>query len=70
MGRVFFINKLATMPEKRTVGGSGRAGQGGLPPVPNRTPWGRAGLTGRRAREPFNCAAIKGEHFATRRELA
>lgn len=42
---------------------------GGLPPVPNRTPWARAGLTGRGAREPFNSTAVKGEFWATKRYL-
>jgi hypothetical protein len=39
---------------------------GGLPPEPNRTPWRRAGETGKGAREPFNSRAVKGEHYATR----
>lgn len=42
---------------------------GGLPPVPNRTPWGRAGLTGKGARDPFNSRAVKGEYWATKRYL-
>lgn len=42
---------------------------GGLPPEPNRTPWRRAGLTGRGAREPFNSREVKGEFYATRAYL-
>ena len=42
---------------------------GGLPPEPNRTPWRRAGLTGRGAREPFNSRAVKGEFWATKAYL-
>lgn len=67
-GRVFRVNTPAEMPELRK-GDRGREGQGGLPPVANRTPWSRAGLTGRVAREPFNSRAAKGEYWATKRYL-
>jgi hypothetical protein len=43
---------------------------GGLPPVAYRTPWSRVGLTGKRAREPFNSREVRGEHYATRKWLA
>ena len=42
---------------------------GGLPPEPYRTPWRRVGLTGRRAREPFNSRAVRGEFWATKAYL-
>lgn len=42
---------------------------GGLPPVPYRNPWNRAGLTGRGAREPFNSKESKGEYWATKAYL-
>jgi hypothetical protein len=42
---------------------------GGLPPEPNRTPWRRAGLTGKGAREPFNSREAKGEFYSTRKYL-
>lgn len=67
-GRVFRVNKPAEMPELRK-GDRDREGQGGLAPVPFRTPWSRAGLTGRVAREPFNSREAKGEYWATKRYL-
>lgn len=47
-----------------------RVTPGGLPPVPNRTPWKRVGATGRYAREPFNCRAVKHEHYETAKHWA
>lgn len=67
-GRVFRVNEPAQMPELRR-GDVDRVLQGGLPPVANRTPWGRAGLTGKVAREPFNSRSAKGEYWATKRYL-
>lgn len=57
----------APTPERAVVGGSGRVLQGGLPPVEYRTPWPRAGLTGKGAREPFNSPSVKAEFYAARR---
>ena len=56
-------------PELREVPKIDRVLPGGLPPVANRTPWARAGLTGRGAREPFNSREVKGEYWATKRYL-
>jgi hypothetical protein len=42
---------------------------GGLPPVPNRTPWRRMSDTGKVAREPFASKQVKGEYWATKRYL-
>lgn len=42
---------------------------GGLPPKPYRTPWGRVGLTGKGAREPFNSRDVRREYWATKRYL-
>lgn len=67
-GRVFRVNKPAEMPEM-VKGDRDREGQGGLPPVANRTPWSRAGLTGRGAREPFNSREAKAEYWSTKRYL-
>lgn len=50
-------------PAKPAVEASSRL-PGGLPPVPYRNPWRRAGDTGRSAREVFKSKEIKGEHFA------
>lgn len=61
---------VAPTPERATVDGSGRVLQGGLPPVPYRTPWARADLTGKGAREPFNSKAAKAEFYAARRDAA
>ena len=55
--------------EWRVFEGEGRKLQGGMPPEPNRTPWSRAGLTGKIAREPFASRAVKGEYFATKAYL-
>ena len=60
----------APTPERAVVVGSGRVLQGGLPPVPYRAPWARAGLTGRGAREPFASPAVKAEFYAAKRDAA
>lgn len=60
----------APTPERAVVGGSGRVLQGGLPPVPYRTPWARADLTGRGAREPFASPSVKAEFYAAKRDAA
>ena len=65
-----FSGGTAPTPERGVVGGSGRVLQGGLPPVPYRTPWARADLTGRGAREPFASKAVKAEFYAARRDAA
>lgn len=64
------IPGIHAAPALREFPTIGRKLQGGLPPEPYRTPWARAGLTGRSAREPFNCKEIKGEFYATRKYLA
>ncbi len=61
---------VAPTPERAVIEGSGRVLRGGLPPVPYRTPWSRAGLTGKGAREPFNSKAAKAEFYAARRDAA
>ena len=61
---------VAPLPEKRVVEGSGRVLQGGLPPVPYRTPWARADLTGKGAREPFASPSVKAEFYAAKRDAA
>lgn len=60
----------APTPERAVVEGSGRVLQGGLPPVPYRTPWARADLTGKGAREPFASPSVKAEFYAARRDAA
>ena len=69
--RVFRVAGVHPAPELREVPKRDRSDflPGGLPPEPNRTPWRRAGLTGRSAREPFTSREIKGEFWATKRYL-
>lgn len=38
--------------------------------MPYRTPWARADLTGKGAREPFNSKVAKAEFYAAKREAA
>ena len=64
MSRVFLVPGLHPHPEFAKVQHDARL-PGGLPPQPNRSPWKRAGLTGRGAREPFASASIKREYWAT-----
>ena len=69
--RVHRVAGVHPAPELREVPKRDRSDflPGGLPPEPNRTPWRRAGLTGRSAREPFASREIKGEFWATKRYL-
>jgi len=64
MSRVFVVPGIHPHPELREVVHHNKL-PGGLPPVPYRNPWNRAGDTGRGAREPFNSKECKREFWCT-----